>query len=49
MRELEEAAPDSLTMQVWKARQAAEDLLLLVCWTWIELLRLDKLLGVRRP
>jgi hypothetical protein len=49
LREMAERAPDSLTVSLWRAGQALEGLVMLVCWTWLELLRLDKLLGLRRP
>lgn len=48
-REFAAAAPDSLTVQFHNLGQSLEALLLAVCWTWLELLRLDKLLGVKRP
>jgi len=48
MREFAEMAPDSLTVQLWNLRQALKALLLYMAWTWIELLRLDKLLGLEK-
>lgn len=48
MREFAEMAPDSLTVQLWNLRQAIKGLLLEMSWTCIELLRLDRLLGLER-
>lgn len=47
--QMAQGAPDSLTVQLGKASEALRTLLRHVAWSWLELLRLDKLFKSDRP